>query len=76
VVYIFLIQANSDDGCTGGGRVGRIVAEAAAKHLTPVSLEVRSTLLTNVFIGSVNSLTIRTFYLGVNSILTIILYDR
>ena len=30
---------------TGSGAVGRIVASAAAKHLTPVTLEVRLKLL-------------------------------
>jgi aldehyde dehydrogenase (NAD+) len=30
---------------TGSGRVGRIVAQAAAKHLTPVTLEVGSMTL-------------------------------
>ena len=30
---------------SGGTRVGRIVAEAAAKHLTPVTLEVSVSIL-------------------------------
>lgn len=30
----------TESPCVGSGRVGRIVATAAAKHLTPVSLEV------------------------------------
>ncbi|KAF8762010.1 Dehydrogenase [Rhizoctonia solani] len=34
---------------TGGGNVGRIVATAAAKHLTPVTLEVRPVLPTPLF---------------------------
>lgn len=34
----------------GSGRIGRVVATAAAKHLTPVSLEVSLSLIADRFV--------------------------
>lgn len=39
VYHLHVPTTDSLKGCAGSGRVGRIVMSAAAKHLTPVILE-------------------------------------
>ena len=49
---LFLSVSASIYLVSGGGRVARIVAEAAAKHLTPMTLEVCSSLLLGLAVWS------------------------